>query len=48
MPHKFLYFPDENHWVLKPEHAKVWYATVLAFLDSTVHGKPWAAPDILR
>ena len=18
MPHKFLYFPDENHWVLKP------------------------------
>ena len=48
MPHKFLYFPDENHWILTPQHAKVWYATVLAFLDSTVHGKPWVAPDILR
>jgi dipeptidyl aminopeptidase/acylaminoacyl peptidase len=24
-PHRFLYFPDENHWVLQPQHAKVWY-----------------------
>ncbi len=28
MPHKFLYFPDENHWVLKPQHAKLWYEVV--------------------
>jgi dipeptidyl aminopeptidase/acylaminoacyl peptidase len=48
MPHKFLYFPDENHWVLKPQHAKVWYEVVEAFLDSTVHGKDWQVPDILR
>ncbi len=48
MPHKFLYFPDENHWVLTPQHAKVWYSTVFAFLDHTVHGKEWATPDILR
>jgi dipeptidyl aminopeptidase/acylaminoacyl peptidase len=47
MPHKFLYFPDENHWVLAPQNAKVWYATVLAFLDMTVHDKPWQIPDIL-
>lgn len=47
MAHKFLHFPDENHWVLAPQHAKIWYATVLAFLDSTVHGKPWQTPDIL-
>jgi dipeptidyl aminopeptidase/acylaminoacyl peptidase len=32
MPHRFLYFPDENHWVLTPGHAVVWYETVLAFL----------------
>ena len=32
MPHRFLYFPDENHWVLSPGHAVVWYETVLAFL----------------
>jgi dipeptidyl aminopeptidase/acylaminoacyl peptidase len=48
MPHKFLYFPDENHWVLGPQHAKVWYQTVLAFLATTVHGRPWQVPDILR
>ncbi len=23
-PHRFLYFPSENHWVLAPQHAKVW------------------------
>jgi dipeptidyl aminopeptidase/acylaminoacyl peptidase len=48
MPHKFLYFPDENHWVLSPQHARVWYLTVLAFLDHTVHGQDWHTPDILR
>ena len=48
MPHKFLYFPDENHWVLQPQHAKVWYQAVFAFLAHTVHGKDWQVPDILR
>jgi dipeptidyl aminopeptidase/acylaminoacyl peptidase len=47
-PHRFLYFPDENHWVLAPQHAKVWYATVLAFLAVTVHGRDWEVPEILR
>lgn len=47
-PHKFLYFPDENHWVLTPNHAKLWYATVFAFLDTTVLGRPWVVPDLLR
>jgi dipeptidyl aminopeptidase/acylaminoacyl peptidase len=22
---KFLYFPDENHWILKPPHVRIWY-----------------------
>jgi dipeptidyl aminopeptidase/acylaminoacyl peptidase len=46
-PHKFLFFPDENHWVLTPQHAKVWYATVLAFLDHHVQGQEWHRPEIL-
>ena len=37
--HRFLYFPDENHWVLSPQHAKVWYEVVLAFLAEHVLGK---------
>ena len=45
--HKFLYFPDENHWVLKPQHAVVWYDTVFAFLDQHVHGAEWKRPRLL-
>ncbi|MGH2467146.1 MAG: prolyl oligopeptidase family serine peptidase, partial [Candidatus Limnocylindrales bacterium] len=41
------YFPDENHWVLKPENARLWYATVLAFLDEHVLGLPWRRPDLV-
>jgi dipeptidyl aminopeptidase/acylaminoacyl peptidase len=47
LPHRFLYFPDENHWVLRPSHARLWYATVLAFLDHHVCGAPWRTPDLL-
>lgn len=44
---KFLYFPDENHWVLKPAEAALWYQTVLAFLDHHVLGEPWQRPALL-
>ncbi len=29
---RFLYFPDENHWVLKPANSIEWYDTVLGWL----------------
>ena len=45
--HRFLYYPDENHWVLKPQHAKVWYQTVFAFLAEHVHEKEWERPELL-
>ena len=45
--HKFLYFPDENHWVLKPQHAVLWYETVFAFLAQHVHGDEWMRPRLL-
>lgn len=35
-PHRFLYFPDEAHWVLKPENSKVWYRTVFDYLGHHV------------
>jgi dipeptidyl aminopeptidase/acylaminoacyl peptidase len=47
VPSELLYFPDENHWVLKPQNARLWYATVLAFLDHHVLGAPWERPDLL-
>lgn len=45
--HRFLFYPDENHWILKPQHAVVWYQTVFAFLDQHVHGADWQRPELL-
>ncbi|SEE68723.1 Dipeptidyl aminopeptidase/acylaminoacyl peptidase [Ruania alba] len=42
--HRFLYFPDENHWILTPQHAKVWYQVVSAFLAEHVLGQE--APEL--
>ncbi|HEY2553233.1 MAG TPA: S9 family peptidase [Streptosporangiaceae bacterium] len=44
---KFLYFPDENHWILKPGDARVWYETVFAFLAEQVLGEKWQQPELL-
>jgi dipeptidyl aminopeptidase/acylaminoacyl peptidase len=33
VPSKLLYFPDENHWVLKPRNSKLWHDTVLAWIS---------------
>ena len=29
---RLLWFPDENHWVLKPRNSKLWYAEFAAWL----------------
>jgi dipeptidyl aminopeptidase/acylaminoacyl peptidase len=47
VPSKFLYFPDENHWVLTPGNSIVWYETVLAFLGEHVLGEEWQRPELL-
>jgi dipeptidyl aminopeptidase/acylaminoacyl peptidase len=44
---KFLYFPDENHWVLGPGNSRIWYETVFAFLAQHVLGEPWERPALL-
>lgn len=33
IPSKLLYFPDENHWVLKPHNSIQWHETVIGWLD---------------
>lgn len=32
IPSKWLYFPDENHWVLKPGNSELWHKTVFGWL----------------
>ncbi|MGU3436069.1 alpha/beta fold hydrolase [Actinomycetes bacterium M1A6_2h] len=45
--HRFLLFPNENHWILTPQHAKVWYQVVLAFLAEHVLGEDAVMPEVL-
>jgi dipeptidyl aminopeptidase/acylaminoacyl peptidase len=32
-PSEMLYFPDEGHWVLKPQNSQLWYQTVNDWVD---------------
>ena len=41
---QFLTFPDENHWVLKPENSLVWHHTVLNWINKFV-GLPPSSLD---
>ena len=36
IPSQLLYFPDENHWVLKPANSILWHETVIGWLDQWV------------
>ena len=33
VPSRFVHFPNENHWVLKPLNSRLWYQTVIGWLD---------------
>ena len=36
VPSKLLLFPDEGHWVLKPQNSILWYKTFIDWMDSWV------------
>ena len=36
VPSKMLYFPDEGHWVLKPQNSQLWYKTVSDWVDQWI------------
>jgi dipeptidyl aminopeptidase/acylaminoacyl peptidase len=42
VPSKFLYFPDESHWVLKPQNSQLWYQTVGDWCDRWTHTNQYA------
>ncbi len=37
---KFLYFPDEGHWVLRPRNRRIWWGTVLDWLEGYLNERP--------
>jgi dipeptidyl aminopeptidase/acylaminoacyl peptidase len=42
VPSKMLYFPDEGHWVLKPQNSQLWYNTVNDWCDQWTHTNKYA------
>ena len=36
VPSKMLYFPDEGHWVLKPQNSDLWYKTVNGWVNEWI------------
>lgn len=39
IPSKFMWFPDENHWILKPHNSVQWHRAVEAWLQQ------WTTPE---
>ena len=39
VPSKMIYFPDEGHWVLKPQNSQLWWKTVTDWVDQWI-GQP--------
>lgn len=47
VPSKFVYFPDENHWILKPQNSLFWYETKRQWLEQYVPPGPTDAAPAL-
>lgn len=47
LPHRFLQLTGENHWVLSPANAEIWYDAVLGFCAHHVLGRPWTPSPLL-
>jgi dipeptidyl aminopeptidase/acylaminoacyl peptidase len=43
---RLLYFPDENHWILKPQNSRLWYREFFAWLAR--YAQPGAANRKIR
>lgn len=44
IPARFLYFPDECHWVTKPQNAVLWQRVFFNWLDTYLKDKPQEEP----
>jgi dipeptidyl aminopeptidase/acylaminoacyl peptidase len=40
VPTRLVYFPDENHWILKPNNSLVWHREVFRWLETYVGKGP--------
>jgi dipeptidyl aminopeptidase/acylaminoacyl peptidase len=42
VPARLVYFPDENHWILKPQNSRLWYREFFAWVGRYAVGGPRA------
>lgn len=42
VPSRLLYFPDENHWVIKEENSRAWHVVVINWIREYVGYEPYA------
>jgi dipeptidyl aminopeptidase/acylaminoacyl peptidase len=42
VPSKYVYYPDENHWILKPQNSIHWYGEVRAWVENYAPPGPQA------
>jgi dipeptidyl aminopeptidase/acylaminoacyl peptidase len=40
VPSRFLYFPDEDHFISKPRNRRLWWSTVLNWFDRFLKTRP--------
>jgi dipeptidyl aminopeptidase/acylaminoacyl peptidase len=40
VPSRLVFFPDENHWILKPQNSQLWYREYFAWLEKYVGKGP--------
>ncbi|MBI2803620.1 MAG: S9 family peptidase [Planctomycetes bacterium] len=40
VPSRFVYFPDENHWIMKPQNSRLWHREFFAWLEKYVGSGP--------
>ena len=40
VPARLVFFPDENHWILKPQNSRLWYREFFAWLERFAGSRP--------
>lgn len=45
--HKYLYYPDEGHWILKPGNSRLWYQVFGTWLGQHLLGQGFETPRLL-
>ena len=44
VPTRLVWFPDENHWILKPQNSRLWYGEYFAWIEKYARGGPARRP----